>query len=91
MRMRRKIHFPLVFLYLAFFVASVCLYFLLDNGEPFPILLSYAMANAGLSLFPSAIIGVLPSLLSRNWTLVLVYALQAVLLVFGFALRKNRA
>lgn len=89
MRMRRKIHFPLVFLYLAFFVASVCLYFLLDNGEPFPILLSYAMANAGLSLFPSAIIGVLPSLLSRNWTLVLVYALQAVLLVFGFALRKK--
>lgn len=89
MRMRRKIHFPLVFLYLAFFVASVCLYFLLDNGEPFPILLFYAMANAGLSLFPSAIIGVLPSLLSRDWTLVLVYALQAVLLVFGFALRKK--
>ena len=89
MRIRRKIHFPLVFLYLAFFVASVCLYFLLDNGEPFPILLFYAMANAGLSLFPSAIIGVLPSLLSRNWTLVLVYALQAVLLVFGFALRKK--
>ncbi|MBQ8429706.1 MAG: SpoIIE family protein phosphatase [Clostridia bacterium] len=89
MRMRRKIDFPLVFLYLAFFVTSICLYFLLDNGEPFPILLFYAMANAGLALFPSAIIGVLPSLLSGSWTLVVVYVLQAVLLIFGFSLRKK--
>lgn len=89
MRMRKKIDFSLLFLYLTFFVAALCLFFLLDNGEPFSILLFYAMANAGLALLPSAVIGVFPSLLSRNWTLVLVYLLQAVLLIFGFALRKK--
>ena len=89
MRMRKKIDFSRLFLYFVFFVAALCLYFLLDNGEPFSLLLFYAMANAGLSLFPAAVIGVFPSLLSRNLPLVLVYLLQAVLLVFGFSLRKK--
>ena len=32
MRMRKKIDFSRLFLYFVFFVAALCLYFLLDNG-----------------------------------------------------------
>ena len=89
MRMRKKIDFLRWLLYAVFGFAAVCLFFLLDNGEPFSLLLFYGMANAGLPLLPSAVIGVLPSVLSQNETLVLVYLAQAVLLVFGFTLRKK--
>jgi len=82
--MRRKIDFSLLFLYLALLGASLCLYHIGDNGEPFSLALSYAMMGAGLSLPLSALIGILPSLLSGNPLLIVLYLGQAILLALGY-------
>ncbi len=81
---RRKIDFPLLFLYLFFFAASFFLYHIGDNGEPFSLALSYAMMGAGLSLPLSALVGFFPALFSGNILLILLYLGQAVLIAFGY-------
>lgn len=90
MRIRKKIDFAQLFLFVGFGVASLCLFFVLDNGEPFSLLLLYAMLYAGLSLLPSVVIGFFPCLFSQNMTLILIYAAQTVLLSIGFLLHNRQ-
>ena len=71
--MRRKIDFSRLFLYLFLLLSSLFLFYIGDNGEPFPLALSYAMMGAGLSLPLSALIGVFPSLFSGSWTVFFLY------------------
>lgn len=87
--MRRKIDFSRFFLYLSFFCASLFLYFVGDNGEPFPLALSYAMMGAGLSLPLSALVGVFPSLFGGSWLLFFLYLGQALLVGLGYFLQRK--
>ena len=90
MRIRKKIDFTQLFLFFGFALAALCLFFVLDNGEPFSLLLLYAMLFAGLPILPSAVIGFFPCLFSQNITLVLIYAAQTVLLSLGFLLHNRQ-
>ena len=90
MRIRKKIDFAQLFLFFGFALASLCLFFVLDNGEPFSILLLYAMLYVGLPILPSAIIGFFPCLFSQNITLIFVYLSQSVLLALGFLLHNRK-
>ncbi len=74
-------------LYLLFLAASLFLYHVGNNGEPFSLALSYAMIGSGLSLPLSAAVGALPALVSGNLTLILLYAGQGVLLCLGYLLQ----
>ncbi len=82
--MRKSFNFARAGLYAFFFISALLLYQIGDNGEPFSLALSYAMMGGGLSLPLSALAGALPSLLSGNWQLVLLYATGAALLAIGF-------
>ena len=90
MRIRKKIDFTQLFLFFGFALAALCLFFVLDNGEPFSLLLLYGMLFAGLPILPSAVIGFFPCLFSQNITLVLIYAAQTVLLSLGFLLHNRQ-
>ncbi len=81
---RRKIDFSRLGLYLLLLIFSLALYFVGDNGEPFPLALSYAMMGAGLSLPVSMFIGMLPALLGGSLKMVLLYAGQSLLLALGY-------
>ena len=87
--MRRKIDFSRLFLYFSLFASSLFLYFIGDNGEPFPLALSYAMMGAGLSLPLSAFAGVLPSIFSGDWAVFLLYLGQAFLMGLGYFLQRR--
>ncbi len=86
---RRKIDFARSFLFLGFAFASLCSFFILDNGEPFPLLLFYAMASAGLPLFPSALVGIFPALFALDLTLLLLFLAEGVVLFLGFFLQRK--
>ncbi len=90
MRIRKQINFSRTFIYIGFALAALCLFFIGDNGEPFSLLLAYAMVGAGLHVLPSVIIGFLPVLLSQNVTLILVYAAQALLIACGYLLHTKQ-
>ncbi len=83
----RKIDFTRVGLYLALALSSLFLSQIGENAEPFSLALSYAMMGAELSLPLSALVGWLPSLLSGNWVVALLYATQSLLLWIGYALQ----
>ena len=83
MRIRKKIDFPRLFLYLLFGAAAIFLYFVGDNGEPFSIALLYGMLSAGLSIIPSAILCFLPALFSKNVLLIFLYFGQALFVSCG--------
>ena len=87
--MRRKIDFSRLFLYLALLLSSLFLFYVGDNGEPFPLALSYAMMGAGLSLPFSALIGVFPALFSGNWMSFFLYLGQALLISVGYFLQRK--
>ncbi len=82
--MLKKFDYARAGLYLLFFTASLFLYRVGGNGEPFPLALTYAMLGAGLSLPLSALCGVFPALVSGDFTLLLLYLGQAVLLAVGY-------
>ncbi len=82
--MLKKFHYAKSGLYLFFFAASIFLFYVGNNGEPLPLALSYAMMGTGLSLPLSALAGALPALLSGNFTLILLYFGQALLLLLGY-------
>ncbi len=82
--LRRKIDFAQAGLYLLFGVASLFLYHIGDNAEPFSLALSYAMMGGGLSLPLSALLGFFPCLFSGSLPIILLYLGQALLLVLGF-------
>ena len=89
MRTKKKIDFFRLFSYLFFGACALFLYFIGDNAEPFPLCLLFAMLSVGLSPLPSAILVVLPSLLSRSPLLVLVYLGQATLLLVANFVQKR--
>ncbi|MBQ2768413.1 MAG: SpoIIE family protein phosphatase [Clostridia bacterium] len=89
MYIKRKLDFYRLFLYLGLFMAALCLYFVGDNGEPFSLILFFAMAGTDLPLFPSAVIGVLPSLFSLDILLILLYLGQAVLIAAGYFIERK--
>ena len=88
-RARKSFDLPRFFLYLFLLLLSVCLYFLGNNGEPFPLALAFAMCIAGLSPLSSALVGFLPSIFSLNWSVVLICLGQALLLALGFLAEKR--
>ncbi len=86
---RKKIDFFRLFLYLLFSLASLCLYFVGNNGEPFPIALTYALLSANTPPIICAVIYILPSLFSSNILLIILYIVQAFLLLCGFFLQRK--
>lgn len=90
MRIRKKLDFTQLSIMLCFAFIALCLFFILDNGEPFPLLLLYAMLQVGLPILPSAILCFLPCLFSQNAALISLYAAQTVLLSLGFLLHNKR-
>ena len=90
MRIRKKIDFTQLSMMLCFAFVAICLFFVLDNGEPFPLLLLYAMLQVGLPTIPSAIIAFLPCLFSQNTELIFLYAAQTVLLAIAFWIHNKK-
>lgn len=76
-------------LYLPFLLAFLALFFVGNNGEPYGLSLLYAMASARLSPLLSALLYFLPSLISGNPLVILLYAGQALLLFFAFFMQKK--
>lgn len=89
MRIRRKIEFSKVFLYLACGVGIFCLAQIGNNNEPFAIALFYGMASAGLSPVWSAVFYLLSPIPTCNITVWLLHLGQAVLLCGGFYLNRR--
>ena len=89
MRIRKKIDFAKVFLYLFCGVGMVCLAQIGNNAEPFSLPLFYGMASAGLSPILSAFFYLLSALPSWNLTVILLYAGQAVLVSIGFYVQRK--
>ncbi len=85
----KKINFAACGLYLLFFLFSLFLYHIGNNGEPFSLALAYAMMGAGLSLPLSAAVGAFPALLSGSLRLCLLYLGQALLLALGYLVQKK--
>ncbi|MBQ5930483.1 MAG: hypothetical protein IIX02_06805, partial [Clostridia bacterium] len=90
MRIRKKLDFTQLSIMLCFAFVAICLFFVLDNGEPFPLLLLYAMLQVGLPTIPSAIITFLPCLFSQNTELIFLYAAQTVLLAIAFWIHNKK-
>lgn len=89
MRIRKKLDFAKLFLYLACGAASLFLSQVGDNGEPFSIALFYGMASANLSPVLSALLYLISALPTLDPVLFLLYLLQSVLLCAGFYLQKK--
>lgn len=89
MRTRKKIDFTRLTLYILFGAASLFLYNVGENGEPLSLALVYGMASAGLSPWIAALLGALPSVLSLNPMLILIYVSQNLLLSLGFLLQDK--
>ena len=90
MRIRKKIDFVRLGIMLSFAFVSICLFFVLDNGEPFSLLLLYAMLQVGLPTLPSAFVGFLPCLFSQNAALICLYAAQTVLMAIAFWIHNKK-
>ena len=89
MRVRKKIDFLRVLLYILFGVAAFCLFCIGNNAEPFSIALLYGMLASGLSPLPSLTLCALPALLGGSIRIIVVYAVQAVLVALGFLLQSK--
>lgn len=89
MRVRKKIDFLRLFLYLLLGISALCLFFIGDNAEPFSIALLYGMLASGLSPFPSAFLCVLPAVFGGSIRLLAVYVAQSLFVVFGFFLQSK--
>ncbi len=91
MRVRKKLDFAQMFLYLSCGVGMFCLAQIGNNAEPFAIALFYGMASAGLSPIWSAILFTLTPIPSWNLTVFLLHAGQAFLLCLGFYINRRYA
>ena len=91
MRVRKKLDFAQMFLYLSCGVGMFCLAQIGNNAEPFAIALFYGMASAGLSPIWSAIFYLLTPIPSWNLTVFLLHAGQAFLLCLGFYINRRYA
>ena len=89
MRIHKPVDYFRVLLYLLFGFAMLCLRFLFECGEPIALALVYALGRAGLSPYLSAFLFVCTSLVDFQLTECLLYALQALLLCIGFAIRAR--
>ena len=88
MRIRKKLDFFKLFLYLLFFLSAVFLFHVGNNGEPLALALFYAAAAAGLSpLF--CLFYPLPAWTAGGLTLFFVCVGQAILLCLGFFIQKR--
>ncbi len=85
----KKIDFAKLGLTLSFALASLFLSQMGNNFEPFSLALAYALMGAEFSLPLAALIGFFPSLLNGSWTIILLYAGQALLLWLGFFLHNR--
>ena len=91
MRIRKKLDFLQIFLYLICGFGMFCLAQIGNNAEPFAIALFYGMASAGLSPIWSAIFYLLTPIPSWNLTVFLLHAGQAFLLCLGFYINRRYA
>ena len=91
MRVRKKLDFAQMFLYLSCGVGMFCLAQIGNNAEPFAIALFYGMASAGLSPIWSAIFYLLTPIPSWNLTVFLLHAGPAFLLCLGFYINRRYA
>ena len=89
MRIRKKIDFPLLFLYIACTVGMLCLFQIGNNHEPFAVAMLYGMICAGLSPIWSAFCFVIASLPAGEPLLYLLFIGQALLLAIAFVLQKR--
>ncbi|MBR2442497.1 MAG: SpoIIE family protein phosphatase [Clostridia bacterium] len=89
MRMRKKIDFPKLFLYIVCGLCSVFLSQIGDTFEPFSLPLFFGMASAGLSPVLSAILYLVSGTLAWDLPIALLYFGQAVLLCVGFYLQRR--
>lgn len=89
MRARKQISIPHLALYTLLFLASLFLFFIGENGEPFSLLLSFAAIGSGVSIFPALLVGVLPVFCSQNPLLILLYVGQAVLIGLGWTIHNQ--
>ena len=89
MRIRKKIDFSQVFLYLTCGVAAFFLFQIGDQGEPFSLALAYGMASAGLSPIISALIFLFSSCLAWNFSSFFLFLLQGTILAAGFYLQRK--
>ena len=80
----RKISYSQAFLHIFFGVAMLLLQKIGNNAEPLALALVYAMPMASLSPLLTALSYVAVSLFTKNLTVILLSALQASLLYFGF-------
>lgn len=89
MRARKKLDFSHLALYTLLFLASLFLFFIGENGEPFSLLLSFAAIGSGVGLLPSLIVGFLPVIVSRNILLILLYLGQTALIGLGWLIHSR--
>ncbi len=89
MRVRKKIDFPKLSLYLSCGAAAIFLSQIGDNAEPFSLALFYGMASAGLSPVLSALLYLLSALPAWSFSLTLLFFGQATLLCMGFYLQRR--
>ena len=89
MRIRKKLDFAELFLYLFCGMGMFCLAQIGNNSEPFALPLFYGMASAGLSPILSALFYLLSVLPTWDFTLILLYAGQAFLISIGFYVQKR--
>ena len=85
----KKIDFTALFSYFLFALASLCLFFVGDNSEPFALALMYALLTAHLTPIPCACIYIFPTLVSGNFFLTFLYAVQAFLLLLAFHFQEK--
>lgn len=91
MRIRKKLDFSLLFLYIACILGMLCLFQIGENNEPFSLPLFYGMVCAGLSPIWSAVCFLIASLPSGDLFLYLLYMGQALLLSSAFYLQRRLA
>ena len=89
MRVRKKINFTELCLYLLLAFATLFLFFIGNNGEPFGLALAYATASAGISPLWCATFYLISALPTFETTLFFLYLGQAVLLFLGFILQNR--
>ena len=89
MVLKKSVDYFRVLLYLLFGLSMLFLRFLLNNGEPFALALVYALGRAGLSPYLSAFLFVCTAVVDFELSQCLLYALQALLLCIGFAIRTR--
>ena len=89
MRIRKKIDFSQVFLYIVLGCCGFCLSAIGNNAEPFSLALTYALPAAGLSPGVAAFFYILSAAFAWNKTILLLYTGQAMLLFFAFLIQSR--